>query len=150
MIVIVIRIMDYMDFAKENFVEGALEKLNGCRVLCAMRHGPYGMNSINRFIQNTLGGGTPIPMMILKNNRGLDVSNGDVGVAMPEKDNFYILTEGDSVRMLPLPLLPDRELAFASTIHKAQGSEYGDVIIVLPPLQKGVDSPVNVAEWKRL
>ena len=47
------------------------------------------------------------------------------------------------MRMLPLPLLPDRELAFASTIHKAQGSEYGDVIIVLPPLQKGGDSPVN-------
>ncbi|MBR4673114.1 MAG: exodeoxyribonuclease V subunit alpha [Victivallales bacterium] len=121
------------DFARQDTVRGALEKLNDCRVLCAMRHGPYGVDRLNQFIKSKLGDKTPVPMMIVKNNRALGVNNGDVGVVMPRDDSFNLLNEDKTIRRIPLALLPDREVAFASTIHKAQGSEYEDVVIVLPP-----------------
>ena len=68
--------------------------------------------------------------MITKNDRTLEVSNGDVGVVIPDDPKTLHLPEGKKVR---LELLPDTELAFASTVHKAQGSEFDDVAIVLPP-----------------
>jgi exodeoxyribonuclease V alpha subunit len=37
-----------------------------------------------------------------------------------------------SYRPCPASLLPRHELAFATTVHKAQGSEYDQVMIVLP------------------
>ena len=37
----------------------------------------------------------------------------------------------------PGQTFPDPELAFASTVHKAQGSEFDDVAIVLPPNPSG-------------
>jgi exodeoxyribonuclease V alpha subunit len=88
---------------------------------------------LNRVIQKLLGEKAPVPMMIVKNNHSLGVNNGDVGVVMPNDDTLYLLNEDKTVRRIPLALLPDREMAFASTIHKAQGSEYDDVIIVMPP-----------------
>ena len=68
------------------------------------------------------------------------MNNGDVGVVMPKDDCLSILAEDGRVRRIPLALLPDIELAFASTIHKSQGSEYNDVIIVLPPNPQLPDS----------
>ena len=122
----------FAEFAAQRTPEGALEKLNDCRVLCALRHGPYGVEHLNRVIQKLLGEKAPVPMMIVKNNHSLGVNNGDVGVVMPNDDTLYLLNEDKTVRRIPLALLPDREMAFASTIHKAQGSEYDDVIIVMP------------------
>ena len=115
-------------------VEFALAHLNDFRVLCALRHGPFGSEQIARWIkkelEKKLDKKCPVPLMITKNDRTLDVSNGDVGVVMPDDSKTLHLPKGKQVR---LELLPDTELAFASTVHKAQGSEYGDVAIVLPP-----------------
>ncbi len=123
----------FADFAQQTTPAKALKKLNECRVLCTLRHGPYGVEQLNGIIRKQLGEKSPIPMMIVKNNHSLGVNNGDVGVVMPNEDTLYLLKEDKTVRSIPLSLLPDREMAFASTIHKAQGSEYKDVIIVIPP-----------------
>ena len=132
----------FLTFAEQQTSEGALAKLNACRVLCALRNGPFGINAMNRFIKNTLetrlDAKIPIPTMITKNDHNLAVSNGDVGVIMPDResrDSLYLYDETDkTIRKIRQELLPDRETAFASTVHKAQGSEYEDVIVVLPPL----------------
>ena len=68
--------------------------------------------------------------MITRNDRTLGVENGDVGVVMPDDPKVLLLPGGKTVR---LELLPETELAFASTVHKAQGSDFKDVAIVLPP-----------------
>ncbi len=115
-------------------VEFALAHLNDFRVLCALRHGPFGSEQIARWIkkelEKKLDKKCPVPLMITKNDRTLEVSNGDVGVVIPDDPKTLHLPEGKKVR---LELLPDTELAFASTVHKAQGSEFDDVAIVLPP-----------------
>ena len=135
-------------FASQTTAKEALDKLNDCRILCAMRNGPYGINRLNRFVQETLekangGRPVPVPMMITANNSSLGVNNGDVGVVMPGQQSLHLKREDGSTREISLALLPDLETAFASTIHKAQGSEYGDVVIVLPPTPKMPDSTVD-------
>ena len=111
-------------------VQEALASLEDFRVLCALRHGPFGSEQIARWIKKRLGKGCPTPLMITRNDRALGVENGDVGVVMPDDPKVLYLPGGKAVR---LELLPETELAFASTVHKAQGSDFQDVAIVLPP-----------------
>ena len=42
------------------------------------------------------------------------------------------LASGDPPRSIPRLLLPDLEVAYATTVHKSQGSEFGTVAVVLP------------------
>lgn len=111
-------------------VQEALARLEDFRVLCALRHGPFGSEQIARWIKKRLGKGCPTPLMITRNDRTLEVENGDVGVVMPDDPKVLHLPGDRTVR---LELLPGTELAFASTVHKAQGSDFQDVAIVLPP-----------------
>jgi exodeoxyribonuclease V alpha subunit len=111
-------------------VEKALAHLEDFRVLCALRHGPFGSEQIARWIKKRLKKGCPTPLMVTRNDRTLGVENGDVGVVMPDDPKVLHLPGGKTVR---LELLPETELAFASTVHKAQGSDFKDVAIVLPP-----------------
>ncbi|MBR6057379.1 MAG: exodeoxyribonuclease V subunit alpha [Victivallales bacterium] len=142
----------FQRFADSASPEEALKALNDCRILCAMRHGPYGMTRLNTYVKSILDDNAPIPMMIVKNNHSLGVNNGDVGVVIPKlKDDSLHLYDGNgNVRSIRLALLPELEMAFASTIHKAQGSEYENVIIVLPPYSKQqgteLDNPLLTRE----
>ena len=130
-------------FADSKDPETALDRLNGFRILCALRHGPYGAERLNEFVKKLLGRGCPVPMMITQNDRLQDVANGDVGVVMPDDPQSLHLPMAGGTRSVRLELLPSMELAFATTIHKSQGSEFDDVAIVLPP---DGDSPLLTRE----
>ena len=133
----------FADFAKSKDPKTALERLNDFRILCALRHGPYGAEQLNEFVKRLLGIACPLPMMITQNDRLQDVANGDVGVVMPDNPQYLHLPTASGVRALRLELLPAMEPAFATTIHKSQGSEFNDVAIVLPP---DGDSPLLTRE----
>ena len=132
----------FKEFSRQTTAEDAIKRINDCRILCAMRKGPYGVNFLNKVVLKLLEEKTsaqphvktPVPMMITKNDKMLGVNNGDVGVVMPKDDYLSLPTDdGQTIRRIPLDLLPDLEMAFASSIHKSQGSEYENVVIVLPP-----------------
>ncbi|MEY5026911.1 MAG: exodeoxyribonuclease alpha subunit [Verrucomicrobiota bacterium] len=78
------------------------------------------------------------PLLIESNSRNLDLSNGDVGIALgknyggPSTLALFGSTQG-SPRLIPLAELPAYRPAFALTIHKSQGSEWNHVAIQLPP-----------------
>ena len=134
----------FSNFCRQKSAEEALKALGDCRILCAFRNsGNFGCEVINDRVRRKLQTeypGCPLPFMITKNDHALGVSNGDVGVVMnsgnallSSKDQVLSLPQSDStIRNIPLSLLPDREMAFASTIHKAQGSEFENIILVLP------------------
>ena len=130
-------------FAASKDPKTALGKLNDFRILCALRQGPYGAERLNEFVKKLLGRKCPVPMMITQNDRLQDVSNGDVGVVMPDDPRNLHMPAADGIRTIRLELLPETELAFATTIHKSQGSEFGDVAIVMPP---DGDSPLLTRE----
>lgn len=113
-------------------------------VLSPMRRGPLGTERLNAFLQHALnpsrdGGGpsderAPRPgdrIMQLRNDYEKDVFNGDLGeVQNVEGGITYAMFDGRAVRYRR-DELDALSLAYASTIHKVQGSEFPAVIIVL-------------------
>ena len=123
-----------------------LQAFDGFRVLCAVRDGPWGVDAINRAIARRLGelgliapyaewyAGRPVAMT--RNAPDLGVFNGDVGIALRAGDADSALrvyfAAGAGIRSVSASRLADVETAFAMTVHKAQGSEFGHVALVLP------------------
>lgn len=79
-------------------------------------------------------------IMVTVNDYSLRLYNGDLGVIMtdPAEDRLYAYFEPEAgagegaCRRLAVSLLPAHETAFAMTIHKAQGSEFDRILMVLP------------------
>jgi exodeoxyribonuclease V alpha subunit len=127
-------------------VHGVFTLFNSFRVLCALHYGGLGVEQINRQVELSLGRcgffcrpdtwypGRPI--LITKNDYSLDLYNGDVGIclASPENGDLQIWFEraGGRLQSYPPSRLPGCETVFAMTIHKSQGSEFDEVVLVLP------------------
>ncbi|ROV55484.1 exodeoxyribonuclease V subunit alpha [Neisseria chenwenguii] len=74
-------------------------------------------------------------LMVTRNDYGLDLFNGDIGLMMPNADSDGLAAYfkvSDGLKKIPVSRLPPYEPAFAMTVHKSQGSEYGEVWL-LPP-----------------
>jgi len=65
-----------------------------------------------------------------ENDARAGVFNGDVGVCLSDADGVHV--HFDNGRRLPPAALPAHAGAFAMTVHKAQGSEFDHVRLVLP------------------
>ena len=80
------------------------------------------------------------PVMILNNDYSLNLFNGDVGICLPDRGTpepggfkVWFEQEDGSLKGYQPYRLPPCETVFAMTIHKSQGSEFGEVLVVLPP-----------------
>lgn len=119
----------------------ALVALSSVRVLAATRNGPWGVRALDALCEQRLrAAGAPEgrgrPLLITANDPHLGLANGDLGVTWrtPEDgDVVYFAVPGKEPRLIPAQRLPPHESAWAMTIHKAQGSEYDRVLVVLPP-----------------
>ena len=127
----------------------ALELLEQKRLLCAHREGPYGVRHWNAQVERWLGEetGEPIwstwyagrPLLVTANDYGLGIYNGDVGVAVrpaagkPHRA-LRAAIDGSAGRLdLATSRVPQVETMHALTIHKSQGSQADEVVVVLPP-----------------
>jgi len=75
------------------------------------------------------------PLMILQNDYNLSLFNGDIGICVNETESnnegvAFRNNTGD-IEIIPIARLPKHETCFAMTIHKAQGSEFDHVSLVL-------------------
>lgn len=122
------------------------------QVLSPMHKNPCGVQNLNKILQqymNPPGSNKPevnIPgnvlrvgdkVMQIRNNYEKEVFNGDIGrvvrvegksvtVAYPER------AEGDNVTYAQSEL-EELQLAYAMSVHKSQGSEYPNVILLMVP-----------------
>jgi len=74
--------------------------------------------------------------MVLANDYVQGLFNGDIGVALPDDTGALRIvfpTRDGDFRAIAPARLPAHETAFASTVHKAQGSEFEEVVLLLPP-----------------
>lgn len=112
------------------------------QVLVPMRRGSCGVKALNealREIVNPARHDAPIlggfrvgdKVMVIKNNYQLEVFNGDIGIVVQVNKNELSVDFGDREVIFPFELLDNLQLAYASTIHKAQGSEFRLVIMGL-------------------
>lgn len=123
-------------------------KLDLCRdlqILVPMRKGPFGTITLNPKIRELINqaeqgvdlGGTHWRLgdrvMQLENNYDKNIFNGDIGfISATFKESKTLHVDFDE-RTLPFNAedISELTLAYASTIHKSQGSEYPAVIIIL-------------------
>jgi exodeoxyribonuclease V alpha subunit len=125
----------------------ALQHFDAFRVLCALRAGPAGVETLNRVAERALESASLLhpgprdypgrPILVLENDYNLQLFNGDVGILWPDPENPRSLqacfrgTDGTLRRVLT-SRLPRHETAWAMTVHKSQGSEFKEVLLVLP------------------
>ena len=137
----------YAPYLKETAPEAAFARFGQFRVLCALRSGPYGVEAVNRLVQERLAKAGLIkpegrwyagePVMITRNDYNLGLFNGDIGLILPDPESGSELRaffpSGTAGMRTVLPLrLPEHESAFAMTVHKSQGSEFDRVLLILP------------------
>ncbi len=124
----------------------ALEALGRFRVLCSRRRGDWGVERLNNLVERLLAErGHPVgerhypgrPILITANDYQVRLFNGDLGVCWGQRGAAggrlwaWFASPGDEPRRLPLAKLPPHETAWAMTVHKAQGSEFDHVLLVL-------------------
>ncbi len=122
-----------------------MDPLQDVQVLSPMRRGVLGTENLNLELQKTLNpegdavmrGGTTFRVgdrvMQIRNNYDKEVYNGDVGFVKavePESRTVIVNFDGKPVSY-GAGDLDELVLAYATTIHKSQGSEYPAVIVLI-------------------
>ena len=150
---------DYFSaLAKCASVQDLLKAFESVRLLAPRYQGPLGVHDLNAKIEQLMQKlgllkrlrgahyhGQPI--LILKNDYQLGLYNGDVGLCLdtqqlnpadPDRDEdargliaFFNTGSDAQPRRFAMNALPEHETCFAMTVHKAQGSEFDQVLFVL-------------------
>jgi exodeoxyribonuclease V alpha subunit len=133
------------ELARAGAAAEALAALEGTRLLCAHRLGPFGVDRWNARVEGWLraeGVGTAgwypgRPVLVTANDYRANLFNGDLGVTVAGETRpevaFTGSGAGGGVRRVPTVQLESCETVHAMTIHKSQGSEFDHVVVVLPP-----------------
>jgi len=128
-------------------LDEAFSRLAETRILCVTRKFARGSEAVNQAIQarytDILNGlyqdfGPGMPVMMLHNDYGRGLFNGDQGLMVLAKMEDHtslmaVFMGEDGYRAHHLNALRAQiDVAFAMTVHKAQGSEFDRVSLILP------------------
>lgn len=109
----------------------ALDEQKKFCLLSPLRRGMFGFEKLNKYFmerkKNTLS-----PIIITGNAPDLDLFNGKLGLMSDGGDAFFLKNDG-SMRTISSMLLPKYDLAYCLSVHKSQGSEFNEILFVLPP-----------------
>jgi exodeoxyribonuclease V alpha subunit len=130
-----------------------LAQLARYTVLCGLRRGPFGAERLNqamaRLIARRLnallrdGWFSGRVVMVTQNDPVQKLFNGDIGIALNVGGTLMVHFAGQAgIRQVAVARLPACDTAFALTVHKAQGSEFDRLDVILPPL----NSPLATRE----
>lgn len=129
-----------------------LQAYSSFQVLCATREGEWGVEQINQKITALLSAKQYVseakdwfigrPVIITRNDYALGLMNGDIGITLQkpvevngqtelQKRVAFFNSDGSIKWVLP-SRLNHVETVFAMTIHKSQGSEFEQVLMLLP------------------
>ena len=127
-----------------------LQAFERFRLLCAVHEGEWGTQPLNAAIERALVAKGLInrrgewyegrPIMVTRNDAGIGVFNGDIGIVLKPMSTADVPTpparvyflDGASVRSVGVSRLAHVETAYALTVHKSQGSEFEHTALVLP------------------
>lgn len=115
-------------------------------ILSCLKKGPMGVDAVNAYfltqvMERAQGASwVALPLMITESQRDLDLYNGQQGILMcrptsaPLLGRFsvedYVVFEGP--RIVPAALLNGFSLSYCFSVHKSQGSEYAEVLVLAP------------------
>jgi len=108
---------------------------SGHQVLTVVREGPWGAEAANRRLGSWRRAAQPgrdvpegQPLMVIRNDYGRRLFNGDVGRV---EGGLLVFERSGASRRFPIGSLQTAP-ADAMTVHKAQGSEFEAVLFLLP------------------
>ena len=115
------------------------------QILCPANKGESGIRSLNTALQSLLNGdakgvryGSTVfrkndKIIMFRNNYAFDYYNGDIGIIkdIDENNRMKVEIRGNQFE-IKRDMLDDMHLSYGMTIHKSQGSEFQNVIVVLP------------------
>ncbi len=119
---------------------------NACRILTLVRGGPFGCEAVNRrladgvrlAVEGASARGRELfsgaLVLITRNDYARQLFNGDMGIALRDDEGVcrvYFQRAGAFIGF-SRQQLPAWEFGYAVTVHKSQGSEFDDVLLVLP------------------
>ena len=149
-------ILKYKAYIDEDNISEALQKISNCRILCAVKSSDQGVSSVNEKVKdilkkeyknqkdkfnpsNTFFNNQLI--MVTKNQLEMNLFNGDVGLIrfsdkklkafFSKQQNSVIAGDKDFMEVTP-SFIESWGNVFAMTIHKSQGSEFDEVLVILP------------------
>jgi len=140
-------IQPYRSYLREGEVDRAWQRFHALRILCAVNEGPFGVHALNSLVEKHLQEAGLLevrspyyhnqPILITKNDYSLGLYNGDVGIVRYDRERdrylaYFKRRDEEGMVFFPASVIKDFQTTFAMTIHKSQGSEYDQVIIVLP------------------
>lgn len=144
-----------LEAAASGSVGSALAALDEHRLLCGHRRGPFGVQHWTRQVVAWLSEAAPDlaaegefatgrPVMVTANAPEFGLYNGDTGVliADPAAGPRAWFRQGDALRSHSPFVVDGLTTVHAMTVHKAQGSQFPHVSVVLPP----VGSPLLTRE----
>jgi exodeoxyribonuclease V alpha subunit len=130
-----------VDAARSGNAVAALAALGSFRVLCAHRHGPYGvsvwMARIEAWLEGELDRGRWYPgrpLLVTENDYSLHLRNGDTGVVVSTGAGTVSAAferRGEVVTFAPTRLSAV-DTVYAMTVHKSQGSQFETAVVLLP------------------
>ncbi len=144
------------DSAWQDWAWAVLQAFSQFQLLTPVREGEWGVTGLNPRIARHLHRAGLLaeeeqwpghwyegrPVLVTRNDYGLGVMNGDVGICLrlpdPQKHSLALRVafphpeHSGQVRFLHPSRLNAVESAFAMTVHKSQGSEFSHAALVLP------------------
>jgi exodeoxyribonuclease V alpha subunit len=153
-------VLKYSNYINETDTYNALQTINDVRVICAIKQSKEGVYHTNERVEkvlknhfDTLAAKSNLkntvfnpssdfyhnqPIIVTKNYPDLGLFNGDVGIIRKSNDDkklkayFFDGEEQGKLKAITPGFIADCQTVFAMTIHKSQGSEFKQVLVILP------------------
>lgn len=133
---------DVIDTLTKKYKDEVLHHdLQEVQVISAYKQGTLGVNNLNRVLSEVINGDNPInektgfrqndKVICINNNYKKDVFNGETGTLVSVQDSRVIANMNDVLKEYSITELGDLQLAYATTCHKSQGSEYSVVFVII-------------------
>lgn len=118
------------------------KKISTFQILCALKQSGFvASDFINQYLESKFRNTNRLlPRIMMYNNYNLNIFNGDMG--SEHRGTVYFPINGKNQKFPKA--LNGLESAFAITVHKSQGSQYENVVLILP------DDPFHELNTKAL
>ena len=134
---------EYFDGQDADKLDALSAQLARTRILSVTRQGPAGVDRVNAFLHDLQGQGAPFvpgePVLMLRNDYQRELWNGEQGIAVRVRRTDQASATLCAFRSRrgwlavdPVTMGSSLSLGYALTVHKAQGSEYDEVLLLLP------------------
>lgn len=134
----------YLEYVQEKDLAEAFRIFSSQKILSPIRKSQFGVDWLNGYFEQRIKSELNIPasqtwypgrpILITANDPSLKLANGDTGICYFEgkKPVIYFTSFDGEYFSVDAERIDNYELAYVSTVHKSQGSEYEKVLLLLP------------------